>query len=156
MKLQEIKKHLENMENVRFILPNGEVLPEHFHVTEVGQINKHFIDCGGTIRKETCINFQLWTAADYDHRLSASKLKSIIELSEDKLNLENGEIEVEYQGETINKYSLNFKDNAFHLQNKYTDCLAQDKCGIPQEKLKKDLASLQSTSSCCSPQSGCC
>lgn len=31
-----------------FKLENGNSVPEHFHVTEVGIITKDFIDCGGT------------------------------------------------------------------------------------------------------------
>ena len=62
-------------------------MPLHFHVTEIGQINKKFIDCGGTIREEKNINFQLWYSTDNDHRLEAEKLRKIINLSERKLDL---------------------------------------------------------------------
>ena len=113
MNLSEIKSALSQVNEVIFTLPNGEQVPPHFHVTEVGNIQKHFIDCGGTIRKESVINFQLFTATDYDHRLSAQKLRSIIELSEEKLGLENLEIEVEYQGDTIGKYGLEFQNGVF-------------------------------------------
>jgi len=34
------------------MLENGTMVPEHFHVTEVGVVTKHFIDCGGTVRNE--------------------------------------------------------------------------------------------------------
>ena len=134
MKLSEIKSALSKVNEVTFALPNGEQVPPHFHVTEVGNIQKHFIDCGGTIRKESVINFQLFTATDYDHRLSVQKLRSIIQLSEEKLGLENHEIEVEYQGDTIGKYGLEFKNGVFILISTQTDCLAIDNCGIPQVK----------------------
>ena len=49
------------------------MVPSHFHVTEVGKITKHFIDCGGTVRNEEVVNFQLWQADDYDHRLHPEK-----------------------------------------------------------------------------------
>ena len=52
MKLSEIKKILETVESVDFKLENGTFVPEHFHVTEVGVITKHFIDCGGTVRQD--------------------------------------------------------------------------------------------------------
>ena len=139
-----------------FTLPTGEQVPPHFHVTEVGNIQKHFIDCGGTIRKESVINFQLFTATDYDHRLSVQKLRSIIQLSEEKLGLENHEIEVEYQGDTIGKYGLEFKNGVFILISTQTDCLAKDKCGIPQEKPRLRLSTLQAQESSCAPGSGCC
>jgi len=156
MKLSEIKSALSKVNEVTFALPNGEQVPLHFHVTEVGNIQKQFIDCGGTIRKESVINFQLFTATDYDHRLSVQKLRSIIQLSEEKLGLENHEIEVEYQGDTIGKYGLEFKNGVFILISTQTDCLAKDKCGIPQEKPRLRLSTLQAQESSCAPGSGCC
>ena len=156
MKLSEIKSALSEVNEVTFTLPNGEQVPPHFHVTEVGNIQKHFIDCGGTIRKESVINFQLFTATDYDHRLSAQKLRSIIQLSEEKLGLENHEIEVEYQGDTIGKYGLDFRDGIFILTSTLTDCLAKDKCGIPQEKPRVRFSNLQSEENACKPGSSCC
>ncbi|MBN3581043.1 hypothetical protein JYB64_01505 [Algoriphagus aestuarii] len=156
MKLSEIKSALLEVNEVVFMLPNGEQVPSHFHVTEVGSIKKHFIDCGGTLRKESVINFQLFTATDYDHRLSAQKLRSIIELSEEKLGLENLEIEVEYQGETIGKYGLEFENGKFILTSTQTDCLAKDKCGIPEQKPRIRLNGLQSQANSCAPGSDCC
>jgi hypothetical protein len=82
MKLSEIKNHLNTLERISFQLPNGELVANHFHVTEVGKVTKHFIDCGGVERKETVVNFQLWEENDYDHRLHPDKLLKIIELSE--------------------------------------------------------------------------
>lgn len=105
-------------------------------MTEVGLITKHFIDCGGKVRKETVANFQLWDANDVDHRLKPKKLLSIIALSEKILGIEDYEIEVEYQAETIGKYDLGFNGQAFVLINKQTACLAEDQCGIPASKPK--------------------
>jgi len=108
MILSEIKQHLQDLKTIAFELPDGTLVPEHFHVTEVGKVTKHFIDCGGVLRKEEKINFQLWNANDYNHRLHPEKLINIIELSEKTLNLKDVEIEVEYQGTTIGKYDLDF------------------------------------------------
>merc|ERR1711976_1067512 len=113
--------------------PNGELVPSHFHVTEVGKITKHFIDCGGTVRNEEVVNFQLWDANDYDHRLHPEKLLHIIELSEKSLGINDAEVEVEFQGaNTIETYTLDFDGTNFLLVNKFTDCLAKDNCGIPE------------------------
>jgi hypothetical protein len=150
MKLSEIKTLLLSLENVTFELENGTFVPEHFHVTEVGVIAKHFIDCGGTIRNEKVVNFQLWNANDVDHRLKPTKLLNIIHLSEQKLGMEDLEIEVEYQGATIEKYGLDFNGKNFLLVSKQTDCLAKDNCGIQVEKLKTEKTS------CCTPGGGCC
>jgi hypothetical protein len=157
MTLEQIKSILPTLDNVEFQLENGMFVPEHFHVTEVGQITKNFIDCGGTIRNEKVVNFQLWNANDFEHRLKPTKLLNIIQMSEEKLGIENAEIEVEYQNETIGKYDLEFNGKNFILKNKTTACLAQDACGIPLEKQKKNLSELTTNSSnSCTPGSGCC
>ncbi|WP_066218360.1 DUF6428 family protein [Formosa haliotis] len=157
MTLTQIKNHLERLNRIAFQLPNGTLVPNHFHVTEVGKIDKHFIDCGGTVRTESVINFQLWEADDYDHRLHPEKLLKIISLSEDVLGLDiQSEIEVEYQGETIQKYALDIENDTFVLTSKFTDCLAKDNCGIPQEKPKVKLSELIKPVNSCNPNSGCC
>ena len=155
MKLSEVKQILPTLENVEFQLENGTFVPEHFHVTEVGMINKNFIDCGGVIRNEKVVNFQLWNADDLEHRLKPEKLLNIINLSEEKLGIEDHEIEVEYQSETIGKYNLEFNGKTFVLRNKMTACLAPDACGIPSEKVKRNLSELKPVSKC-APNSGCC
>ena len=154
MKLSEIKKILTNLQELHFVLENGQQVPDHFHVTEIGQINKRFIDCGGVIRDEKAINFQLWFSTDHDHRLEAEKLRKIIALSEEKLGLEDVEIEVEYQQSTIGKFGLDFNGTAFILTTKTTTCLAQDGCGIPHNKPKVQLSELQVAG--CTPGAGCC
>ena len=158
MKLSQVKSALENLQDVNFQLPSGELVPAHFHVTEVGEVTKHFIDCGGTVRHEKVANFQLWEANDYDHRIKPQKLQSIISLSERTLGLGDLEVEVEYQSSTIGKYDLDFDGQNFLLVHKFTNCLAQDKCGIPAEKLKVNLVDLtvETAAPSCKPGSGCC
>ncbi len=155
MKLSQVKAALKHMQNLRFQLPNGEFVPSHFHITEVGKSTKKFIDCGGTIREEHKVNFQLWTAQDTDHALGPEKLLDIIQLSERILGIPDFEVEVEYQSETIGKYGLEIKGDHFLLTYLQTDCLAKDGCGIPEEKTKVALSHLQKEESC-TPGSGCC
>lgn len=155
MKLSEIKEILPTLENVEFQLENGTFVPEHFHVTEVGQITKNFIDCGGVIRTEKVANFQLWNADDYEHRLKPGKLLSIIKLSEEKLGIQDSEIEVEYQSDTIGKYDLEFNGKTFVLKSKTTACLAEDACGIPSEKQNLIELTVNNVNTC-TPAGGCC
>jgi len=115
-------------------------------------VTKHFIDCGGTVRHEKVANFQLWNANDLEHRLKPQKLMNIIKLSERILGLEDLEIEVEYQAETIGKYALGFNGKDFVLLSKHTNCLVSDSCGISEDKLKVDKV----TQSGCKPDGGCC
>lgn len=157
MKLSQIKNELKKLNTIAFKMPNGDLVPNHFHVTEVGKVTKHFIDCGGTLREEQVANFQLWEANDYDHRLHPEKLLHIIELSEKKLQIPDLEIEVEYQmKETIGKFSLDFDGENFLLVSKLTDCLAKDKCGIPAEKPKVKIGKWKAKENACTPGSGCC
>lgn len=157
MTLEQIKKHLATAQAVNFKLPTGAYVPEHFHVTEVGLITKHFIDCGGTERLEKVVNFQLWNANDTEHRLKPQKLLNIIALSESKLGIGDLEIEVEYQTETIGKYGLHYNGKDFLLVPKQTACLASDACGIPPQKQNVPLNQLQKAeTACCTPGGGCC
>lgn len=157
MKLSEVKEALNKIESVVFQLPNHSFVPAHFHITEVGLITKNFIDCGGEIRQEKIINFQLWEANDFEHRLAPSKLLGIIEKSEAIFNFNDLDIEVEYQTETIGKFGLDFDGISFQLTNKKTACLAEDVCGIPASKQKIKLVELGSnTAASCAPGGGCC
>jgi len=152
MKISEIKQALVEVEAVNFRLPTGEYLPAHFHVTEVGLVSKHFIDCGGVERQEKVANFQLWEAGDYDHRLAPQKFLHILDLSQRLLGSEDLDIEVEYQQATIGKFGLTREGNDFVLTPKQTACLAQDACGIPP----KDFALPQLQLAGCTPGGGCC
>lgn len=152
MNISELKRSLEKLEVVNFKLPDGSYVPSHFHVTEVGLIIRHFIDCGGRERKENVVNIQLWEAGDYDHKLVPQKFLHILNLSKKVLGNEDLPVEVEYQLNTIGKFSLDFDGKDFVLKAKYTTCLAQDTCGAGVQ----DKKSGQTASSCCSPTQGCC
>lgn len=157
MKLSEVKAIASQVAEIKFQLPNGSLIPNHFHITEVGIATKNFIDCGGKVREEKNVNFQLWEADDFDHRLAPQKLISIIELSERVLSIPDLEVEVEYQSETIGKYEIGFDGNCFQLIAKQTNCLAMDKCGIPTEKLKINITDLgKSIQNTCTPGGKCC
>jgi hypothetical protein len=158
MTLSAIKSELKKATTITFQLPNGELVAPHFHVTEVGKISKHFIDCGGIVRTEEVANFQLWEANDYNHRLHPEKLISIIELSEKNLGIPDLEIEVEYQmKESIGKFGLEFDGTTFQLTSKLTDCLAKDKCGIPANQVQPKVGQWKTkNNSCCTPNSNCC
>ena len=157
MKLSEFKNKLSTLDTLNFVQSKGKYIPTHFHITEVGLTTKYFIDCGGTIREEKYVNFQLWEANDLKHRLSPDKLLNIIDLSEKKLGIGDFEVEIEYQSNTIGRYGIDFDGRDFLLIPKQTNCLASDKCGIPTEKSKVSLSELQNQkSSCCTPGGGCC
>ncbi len=153
MKLSELKKIIAKAHKIGFQLPDGKLVPRHFHVTEVGQSTKRFIDCGGTTRTKETIVMQLWNAQDYNHRLHPEKLLHILEISEKTLNLKDLEIEVEYQAETIAIYGLDYDGKYFNLVSLFTDCLSKDNCGVPE---RQTTPLIKAASDPCIPGNGCC
>ena len=160
MKLSELKNFLSLQESVNFKLPNGENVPAHFHLTEVGLVTKNFIDCGGTIREEKKISMQLWTAEDFHHRLTSEKAIRILNSSAALLGDEDLEVEVEYQLQTVSKFNLRFDQGTFQLVGTKTACLAEELCGIPAMETTKTKVLLSELSSneqsSCVPGGGCC
>ena len=120
---------------LRFDLPSGDAIPSHFHLTEVGRVQKTFIDCGGTRREATSCQLQLWSANDVEHRLVSEKLLAIIELASSILQSSELPVEVEYGETAAASYTIGevvsaFGEIRFSLVGKQTDCLAKDKCGV--------------------------
>ena len=154
MKLKELKKRLQIHSNVGgdllFRLEDGTLIPPYFHITEMGLKIKHFVDCGGTLRTEQYLNFQIWTADDFDHRLTSQKLLGLIDKNEGLFNQQELEIEMEYQTNTIGTYTLETSDYPhalFILKPKKTNCLAPDKCGITSKT--NQTTTKQCGPSCC-------
>ena len=153
MLISAFKQTLSELDTLKFQLPNGEFVPAHFHITEVGNITRNFIDCGGVQRQENKLNLQLWVASDTDHRLDPTNLLNILQLAEKQLGNSNIEVEVEYQQSTIGRYKLAFNGAVFQLINTQTACLAPNQCGIPQEKPRVRITA---SGLSCNPNSGCC
>ena len=147
MKLSEFKSTLNEVTQIKLMLPNGTLVPAHFHVTELALISKNFIDCGGVARVERKITFQLWVANDIDHRLTSFKWLGIIKKGELDYGLTDEPVEIEFQGQTIERYGISFSEGVFNLTPLFTECLAPDQCGIPSAELPKPS---------CTPNSGCC
>ncbi|MEM7656693.1 MAG: DUF6428 family protein [Bacteroidota bacterium] len=153
MKLSTLKALLPKQDSLTISLPDGQAVPPHFHLTEMGLTTKHFVDCGGNIRQEQKVNLQLFLAEDYQHRLAPSSLLKIIEKTEHVLDLGDLEIEVEYQQGTISKFGLAYQDGQFQLTNQSTACLANEACGLPTPKVKELVVE---ASTGCTPGGGCC
>ena len=153
MLISAFKQTLRELDTLKFQLPNGAFVPAHFHITEVGNITRNFIDCGGVQRQENKLNLQLWVASDTDHRLDPTNLLNILQLAEKQLGNSNVEVEVEYQQITIGRYKLAFNGAVFQLINTQTACLAPNQCGIPQEKPRVRITA---SGLSCNPNSDCC
>jgi hypothetical protein len=160
MKLQELRSILQAHPDAlpRFILPDGDEIPAHFHLTEVGHVAKNFIDCGGTIRQSEACVLQLWVNDDdLEHRLSAGKFASILALGERVLPHPALEAEVEWDCCVTSQYpiaSFSASDDRleFMLSTKHTDCLAKEKCGVEDDGCgcrTAELKNEQAAAACC-------
>ena len=141
MTLNKLKEVLEGAPDKfpRFILPDGDRIPAHFHLTEVGHVTKKFIDCGGTIRKAESSVLQLWAnEGDLDHRLTAGKMAKILALGKQVLPERDLDVEVEYDDYAISQFPITgFEVSGEHLDfalvTKHTACLAREKCGVENQ-----------------------
>ena len=120
------------------IWTDGEPIEAHFHVTEVGRVQRDFIDCGGTVRRLVTCLLQTWVGEDLDHRITAGKLLKAFEHASPILRDDDLPVELEY--ETCNVVQLTVasirreSDHfAIQLGSKHTDCLARELC-IPSAK----------------------
>ena len=132
-------------------MASGKKIPSHFHITEIGIIRKQYIDCGGNLRLENLINMQLWYSNDKNHKIEPAKILKIIERSDKLLKLQDEEIQIEYQQDTICKFNLEFSgDCTFKLIKTFTDCLDKESCNI----IEKPRIKINQTK--CDPATGCC
>ena len=120
---------------VHLMLPDGDFVPAHFHVTEVGRVHKVFMDCGGTKRESLSCVLQVWTADDVHHRIDTTKLAGILGATAALFDGEDPPVEVEYETGVISQYPVGGVEFTpagvlFTLGTKHTDCLAPDKCGV--------------------------
>jgi hypothetical protein len=120
---------------MHWMLPDKSFVPAHYHITEVGRVQKDFIDCGGTIRSTASCLLQIWVADDTEHRLETTKLAAIMEIAGRVLKGDELPVEVEYESAAISQYPVaGFEVTPagllFYLGTKHTACLAPEKCGV--------------------------
>ena len=153
MLLSAFNQTLSKLDKLKFQLPNGQLVPSYFHITEVGKVTRNYIDCGGVLRQENKLNLQLWVSSDTEHRLKPDNILNILQLAEKQLGFSDLELEVEYQQTTVGRYKLALNGEVFELVNTQTACLAPNQCGIPQEKPRVRLTasglSCNTGSDCC-------
>src|SRR6476660_5866406 len=137
----------------RFILPDGDSIPAHAHVTEVGHVVKNFIDCGGVMGKTETVLLQTHVGQDTDHRLRSDRFAKILQLGERVLPHDQLEVEVEYDCCVVAQYPIvEVKPAGKHLDvilgQRRTQCLAQE----------RRKAAAASTERCCATTavSACC
>lgn len=121
--------------------PDGDPIEAHFHVTEVGRVQKDFVDCGGTVRRTVTCLLQTWVGQDTEHRITAEKLLKAFEHGAAVLGVEGEALPVELEYEACNVIQFRVvaveretERLVVRLGGKHTDCLAKDLC-IPSARM---------------------
>ena len=150
MTMAELKDALaeHGSKSLTFRLPDGESVPAHFHITEIGFSRKEFIDCGGTIRVEGKCLLQVWVANDVDHRVDVAKFLQILDHGKPVTPTDSLPVEIEYEHPWVSHFPVEKSEAegeavTILLTTRHTDCLAKDVCGIDD-------------GDCCAVGSGCC
>jgi len=153
MKLSDLRSVLEKHPNTlpRFVLPDGDFIPPHAHVTEVGHVVINFIDCGGVMGKSETVLLQTHVGQDVDHRLKTDRFAKILQLGGKILPNDQLEVEVEYDCCVVAQYPVSeVKPAGEHLDvilgRRRTQCLAQQR--------QKDAG--VTADACCAPAAACC
>ena len=122
---------------ITVLWPDGDPIEAHFHVTEVGRVQKDFVDCGGTVRRTVTCLLQTWVGEDVDHRITAGKLLMAFAHSAPVLGGDGDALPVELEYEACNVIqfavaAVEREANRFvvRLGGKHTDCLAKELCGV--------------------------
>jgi hypothetical protein len=155
MKLFELRSFLERHPNTRprFVLPDGDFIPPHAHVTEVGHVTKNFIDCGGVTGKSESVLLQTHVGLDIDHRLNSGTLAKILELGDRVLPHDQLDVEVEYDRCVVAQYPIEEVNPAgdhldVMLGRRRTRCLAQERQKAAGAVV--DACCATAASACCS------
>jgi len=119
--------------------PDGDPIEAHFHVTEVGRVQRDFVDCGGTVRRTLNCLLQTWVGDDVDHRITAGKLLKAFAHAAPVLGGEDLPVELEYEACNVIQFAVVAVEReperlVVRLGGKHTDCLAKDVCLPSAEK----------------------
>ena len=151
MNLRELQTVLEANPQTfpRFVLPDGEHIPAHAHVTEVGHVVRNFIDCGGVKGKEEKIVLQTYVGSDTAHRLRSDRFAKILQLGNSVIPQSDLEVDIEYDCCVVAQYPITeAKRDGNHLnlmlQRGRTQCRAR----------KRRQA--ETSAGCCETASACC
>ena len=153
MKFSDLRAILAKQPNTlpRFVLPDGDSIPAHAHVTEVGHVAKNFIDCGGVTGRNETVLIQTHVGLDTDHRLRADRFAKILQLGERVLPHNELEVEVEYDCCVVAQYPVTAVRSAgdhldIVLGKRRTQCLAQER---RKEAAAPEAGCATATSACC-------
>ena len=133
----------------RFVLPDGDYIPAHAHVTEVGYVVRNFIDCGGLTGMEEKVVLQTHVGSDADHRLRSDRFATILQLGSRMIPRGDLDVDVEYDCCVVAQYPIaEAAPDGEHLnlilQRGRTQCRA------------RELRESETATGCCATSATCC
>jgi hypothetical protein len=133
----------------RFVLPDGDYIPAHAHVTEIGHVVRNFIDCGGLTGKEEKAVLQTHVGNDTDHRLRSDRFAKILRLGNRVIPSADLNVDVEYDCCVVAQYPIaEARPDGDHLnlilRRGRTQCRAR-------ERRERETAT-----DCCATSAACC
>jgi hypothetical protein len=133
----------------RFLLPDGDYIPAHAHVTEVGYVVRKFIDCGKVTGQEEKVVVQTHVGDDTDHRLRSDRLAKILRLGNRLIPSADLDVTVEYDCCVVAQYPITEaipvgEHLNLILQRGRTQCRARERSGS------------EAAADCCATSTACC
>lgn len=151
MKLHELLAALKESSatSTRFVLPDGDYIPAHAHVTEVGHVVRNFIDCGGVIGKEEKVLLQTHVGDDAEHRLTSDRFSKILQLGDRVIPNANLDVDVEYDCCVVAHYPI----AAVRAEGEHLDLMLQR--GRTQCRAR-ERRETKMGDTCCATAAACC
>src|SRR5437773_11146920 len=133
----------------RFVLPNGDYVPPHAHVTEVGHVVRKFIDCGGLTGEEEKVLLQTHVGNDTDHRLRSDRFAKILELGRRVFPNDRLDVEIEYDCCVVAQYPI----AETRLEGEHLDLLLNRGRTQCRARERRECAANEA---CCGTTAACC
>jgi len=133
----------------RFVLPDGDYIPAHAHVTEVGYVVRNFIDCGALPGKEEKIVLQTHVGNDTDHRLRSDRFAKILRLGSRIIPSADLDVDVEYDCCVVAQYPI----VEAQPKGQYLDLILQR--GRTQCRAR-ERHEAETAGDCCATSASCC
>ena len=133
----------------RFVLPDGNYVPAHAHITEVGHLVRKFIDCGGETGEEEKVLLQTHVGCDTEHRLRSDRFAMILELGARVLPNDRLDVEVEYDCCVVAQYPI----SEGRLEGEHLDLLLSRGRTQCRARERQELAANEA---CCGTTAACC
>ena len=151
MKLHELQSMLVEYPNTfpRFVLPDGDYIPAHAHVTEVCHLVRNFIDCGGLAGKEEKVVLQTHVGDDTDHRLRSDRFAKILRLGNRLIPNADLDVDIEYDCCVVAQYPI----ADARPKGDYLDLMLQRGRTQCRERERRERAT---TEMCCMTAAACC